>query len=145
MSIPDDQSTKHHNLGQVARKAKSAKLSAARMLPHEHHDDRGCGEEGRTRTRIIHITTTALSTATENAGCPPSASSADIPKSNPVNSFAALPLQTVGNDADDGSATPVLTVRANPMELEAGGAADDADANLRAPSPLEKPSWRTRL
>jgi hypothetical protein len=42
MSIPDDQST---DFGQVARKAKSAKLSAPRMLPHEHHGDRGCGND----------------------------------------------------------------------------------------------------
>ena len=50
----------------------------------------GFEREGRARTRIIHITTTAQSSAPEEGGAQPSASSvpsAYPPKANPANRF----------------------------------------------------------
>jgi hypothetical protein len=107
----------------------------------------GFTKEGRARTRIIRITSTA-SSALENAGASSSASSAPsapIRKSNPGNGFDATGLRTVGNDADDSGAP---TVCANPLEHNGGTVADDADANLRAQSEPEKlgaSAWRMRL
>jgi hypothetical protein len=50
MSIPHDQSADHHYLGQAARKAKSAKLSAAPTSPYQHQGDRGsCDHPGLSR------------------------------------------------------------------------------------------------
>jgi hypothetical protein len=87
-------------------------------------------KEGRPRTRIIRITSTP-SSAPENAGSPSSASSASsapISEPKPGNGFDAPDLRT--KDADDGSATPVLTVRNNPLKTEAADDADDADDHL---------------
>jgi hypothetical protein len=107
----------------------------------------GFTKEGRARTRIIRITSTA-SSAPENAGFPSSASSASsapISKPNPDNGFDATDLRTVGDDA---GAKPVHTVRANPLEHNALTVADGADANLPTHSELGKPgasTWRMRL
>jgi hypothetical protein len=113
------------------------------------------GREGRARTRMIRVTTTASQSTSESAGARPSASSAQSafePKSKPARSFAAAPPRTVANNADgstDGSGggdTP--TVRANPLKSHNSTGADCADANLLPQSALEKtgvPSWGERL
>jgi hypothetical protein len=107
-------------------------------------------KEGRARTRIIDITVTPPSAATENAGTQPSApsaSSASMPKSKPANGFAAQSLRTVAHDADGSGKGNSPTVRANPLTTNAGNAADGADANLPPQSALENagaPGWRAR-
>jgi hypothetical protein len=111
----------------------------------------GFDREGRARTRMIRITTTANHFAPEYAGAQPSApsaSSAPIPKPNPVNGFAAPDLRTVANNADDRRGGPVPTVRTNPLECNGGTAADGADAKCSPHSMTEKrevPGWRARL
>jgi hypothetical protein len=103
-------------------------------------------KEGRARTRIIHITTTASQSAPENAGAQPSApsaSSSPISKPSSSNGFETTDLRTVANGADDGGATLVPTVRVNPLEHNAGTVADGADANLPSQSvPEETGVWR---
>jgi hypothetical protein len=107
--------------------------------------------EGRGRTRIIHIAPTGRLWAPENAGTQPSAPSAPsapISKSNSGNGFDSIDVRTVANDADDGGAALIHTVRANPLEHKAETVADGADANLPAHSEVEKPgaaTWRARL
>jgi hypothetical protein len=108
-------------------------------------------KEGRTRTRIIYITTTAPSTTPEKPGAQPSApsaSSAFMPKSNPANDFAVQSLRTVAHDADGSGNGNAPTVRANSLKTNAGTAADGADANPPLQSGPEKtgaPGWSTRL
>ncbi len=87
--------------------------------------------------------------APETAGVLPSApsvSSAAMPEFNPRNGFAAPPLRTVPDGADDtmqpSPATVRTTVRANPLKTNVADDADDADANLPAQSAPEKTLWR---
>ena len=107
-------------------------------------------KEGRTRARIIDITLTPPSAASENAGAQPSAPSAScapMPKSNPSSGCAAQSLRTVGHDAEGSGKGNAPTVRANPLKTNAGNAADGADANLRPQSALENagaPGWRAQ-
>jgi hypothetical protein len=100
-------------------------------------------KEGRAKTRIIHITTSASHVAPDNAGAQPSApsaSSAPIANSKPTNGFEGTDLRSVGDATD---ATKVPTVRGNPLEHNAGIVADGADANLRSKSvPEEADIWR---
>jgi hypothetical protein len=111
----------------------------------------GFGREGRARTRTITITTTPSPSAPENAGAQPSApsaSSASMPKSNPVNGFAAQSPRTVAHDADGSGNGHAPTVRANPLKTNVGNAADGADANpppQSAPEKTRAPGWSTRL
>jgi hypothetical protein len=108
-------------------------------------------KEGRARTRTIHITSTSSRPSPEDAGAQPSApsaSSAPIPKSSSCNGFESTDLRTVANDAGCNDATPVPTVRANPLECNGGAAADGADAKLRPhslPETAQAGGWRTRL
>jgi hypothetical protein len=107
-------------------------------------------KEGRARTRIIDITVTPPSVASENARTQPSAPSASpasVPKSKPANGFAAQSLRTVDHDADGTGKGNAPTVRANPLKTNAGNAADGADTNLPPQSALENadvPGWRAR-
>jgi hypothetical protein len=113
------------------------------------------GREGRARTRTILIANAPNHAAPENAGARPSASSAQsatAPKSLVTNGFTAPPLRTVANHADGradgGNRGGTSTVRANPLETNAGTAADGADANFPCQSAPEKtgvPGWRARL
>ncbi len=113
------------------------------------------GREGRARTRTILMATNPSHSAPENSGARPSgpsASSASAPKSNPANGFAASPLRTVANDADGradgGGRGGAPTVRANPLKINGGTAADGADANCppqSAPGKTEAPGWRSRM
>ena len=111
----------------------------------------GFGREGRARTRTIDITTTPSHSAPDNAGAQPSAPSApSMPtaKSGSGNGFEPTDLRTVANGADCSAATPVPTVRANPLEHNAGTVADGADANLRTQSGPGKGhpgGWSRRL
>src|SRR5262245_24555043 len=104
----------------------------------------GFHREGRARTRTIQITTTPGFSATENAGTPPSASSApsaSSPKTNSENGFGALPLRTVAHDESP-------TVRPNPLKNNDATVADGADANSPPQSASEKTSvngWRARI
>jgi hypothetical protein len=88
--------------------------------------------EGRSRTRIIRITSSSNYPALEQTGTEPStpaASSASVSKSNPPNCSASHNLQTVANNAEACGAGPVSTVCTNPLESKEEIAADDADAN----------------
>jgi hypothetical protein len=111
----------------------------------------GFGREGRARTRTINITTIQYSAAPEKPGAQPSApsaSSAPMPKSNPANGFAAQSAQTVADAADGSGNGNAPTVRANPLNINAGNGVDGTDANLPPQSGSGKtgaPSWSTRL
>lgn len=106
------------------------------------------GREGRARTRTINITTHS---ALENQGAQPStpsASSAPTQKASLANGFAPDALRTVAANADGSDHDGNPTVRAKPFKINAGNAADDADANLPSQSALEKPvaaAWSARL
>ena len=101
-------------------------------------------KEGKTRTRIIHIT----SFAPENEGAQPSAPSAQpAPGTNGANvmDFAATGLQTVAGN-ENGS--DVATVRANPLGANPLSGADGADAKSppqSASGGTETPGWRGRV
>jgi hypothetical protein len=111
----------------------------------------GFGREGRARTRSISITTTQPSAAPEKPGTQPSApsaSSALTSKSNPANRFPAQSVRTLARDADGSGQGNAPTVRAKPLENNAGTAADDADANRAPQSAPEKTfmnRWRARI
>jgi hypothetical protein len=111
----------------------------------------GFGREGRARTRTINITTIQYSAAPEKPGAQPSApsaSSAPMSKSNPANGFAAQSAQTVADAADGSGNGNAPTVRANPLNINAGNGVDGTDANLPPQSGSGKtgaPSWSTRL
>ena len=106
------------------------------------------GREGRARTRTISITTHS---APENEGMrpsTPSASSTPTEKASPANGFAPGALRTVGGNADGSDRNGDPTVRAKPLETNAGNAADGADANRPPQSAPEKPAtaaWSARL
>jgi hypothetical protein len=108
-------------------------------------------KEGRARTRTIYITSTASRPSPEDAGAQPSApsaSSAPIPKSSSCNGFESTDLRTVATDADCSDATPGPTVRANPLECNAGTIADGADAKLQPhslPEMAQAGGWKRRL
>src|SRR4051812_14950565 len=93
----------------------------------------GFDREGRARTRTIKITTTQSFSAPEKPGAgpsAPSASSAPMTNSNPVNGLAAHAMRTVAtDDADDSGPGTAPTVRANRLKTNGGTAADGADAN----------------
>ena len=113
----------------------------------------GFRREGRarTRTRTIKITTIQPSATPEKPGTQPSApsaSSAPSPKTNSGNGFGAPPLRTVALDADGSGQGNASTVRAKPLENNAGTAADGADANIADRSGLGErkgAGWRGRL
>jgi len=107
--------------------------------------------EGRARTRIIRITTSAAGPAPDRGGVQPSAPSvpsAPRSKSIPDNDFAAPDPRTVANDADARASGRVDSARANPLESNGRTVADDADASCVAQSEPEKTdtaTWRARL
>jgi hypothetical protein len=111
----------------------------------------GFGREGRARTRTINITTIQPSATPEKPGTQPSAPSApsaSSPKTNSGNGFGAPPLRTVALDADGSGQGNASTVRAKPLENNAGTAADGADANRAPQSAPEKTfvnGWRARI
>jgi hypothetical protein len=105
----------------------------------------GFDREGRARTRIIHITTTPTQTETEQTGAQPStpsASSAPVPKSNPVNGFAAPGPRTVSPEADGIDAS---TVRANSVKNGCADAADDTDAKNPVQAGWSAEDWQACL
>jgi hypothetical protein len=110
----------------------------------------GFEREGRARTRIIRITTEP-SSAPENGGARPSASSApsaDQRKLIPTNGFASQGLRTVGDDADGARTGNGSIVRANLLKINGETDADGADANRPPRSEPErtgKAAWRARL
>jgi hypothetical protein len=107
--------------------------------------------EGRARTRTINITTIQPSAAPEKPGTQPSAPSASsvpVPKSNQANGFTAQSMRRRARDADGSGQGNVPTVRAKPLENNAGTAADGADANRAPQSAPEKTfgnGWRARI
>ncbi|MGE3066943.1 MAG: hypothetical protein AB7K67_15260 [Hyphomicrobiaceae bacterium] len=110
----------------------------------------GFEREGRTRTRIIRITT-GPSSSPETGGARPSASSApsaDHSKPIPANGFASQGSRTVGGDADGSRFGNGSIVRRNPLKSDGETGADGADANCPPHSEPEKtgtPGWRARL
>src|SRR5262245_55940870 len=120
------------------------------MISHSDSAAPGIGveiaftKEGRTRTRIIQITTTLNHPGPEQAGAQPSApsaSSAPAPKSSSANGFVEPDLRTVANDADGGGNEPVETVSANPLKRNGEDGADAADANGPSQSAPGKKGW----
>jgi hypothetical protein len=109
------------------------------------------GRERRAGTRMIHITTVASESVSENAGVRPSASSASsasAPKHNRINGLPAPHVLTVRHDADDDRQTLDATVSISALKINAVGIADDADAISLAKSTDEEtspPRWRGRL
>jgi len=112
--------------------------------------DIGFSKEGRSRTRIIHITST-VSAAPDGKGQQPSASSASFalsPKSNEGTGFVQPNLRTVLPDADGSGKGRAQTVRDNTLKHNKDDHADDADANR---SPQSEPGdtrahgWRRRV
>jgi len=100
--------------------------------------------EGRTRTRIIQITTDIPSGA-ETGGTQSSAASAasaPMPKSNPHNDLEAPDPRTDGSVAEAPTVRP--TVRANSLKAKAADGVDDADANHSLRSASDQP-WRKRV
>jgi hypothetical protein len=107
------------------------------------------GREGRARTRIIHITTTAQSSSRPEAGGPrassSSAPSADPAKANPVNGFQAQGLRTVGGQTDRSTGGNGATIRATPLKKNHETDADGTDGNHPPQSAPENAGWRARL
>jgi hypothetical protein len=107
--------------------------------------DIGFEREGRARTRVIHITTTAHPASPETQGPQPSASSVpsvDRPKVNAAKDLASLGLRPVGDGADRSTGGAASTVRANP--LNSNGATDAVGADAK--HPLQSGiGWRARL
>jgi hypothetical protein len=101
-------------------------------------------KEGRTRTRMIHI----ASSAPDNAGIQPSAQSvqpATSSKRPRAIEFEPQPARTVASDGSDDIAS---TVRANHPETGTGDVADDADAGTPSQSVVRGTGtggWRTRI
>lgn len=112
-------------------------------------------KEGRARTRIIHITTTGISSDPDYSGTEPSvpsASSANISNDNSNNGFPGSPMRTVGSAADgkenDGDSINGSTVRAKPLKTTNTDGTDEADAKYPSQSgPKEngRHSWRAAL
>jgi hypothetical protein len=107
-------------------------------------------KEGRSRTRVIHITATPPSPIQETTGTPSSAPSTAAPKSSPAKESAAPSLRRVAHDADgrkDGNGRrDGTTVRANPLKTYDGFAADGMDANIpqvAVPGKNDAPDTRT--
>ncbi len=116
-------------------------------------------EKSRARTRTVTITTIQPSAAPEEPGAQPSAlsaSSANPGKAELGNGFSAQSARTQTSEADakprraDGSGQgDDQTDCANPLENNAGTAADGADANRSPRSAVKKndiaTGWRTRI
>jgi hypothetical protein len=136
-------------------KAMGGRLRRAATFLRKIGIDVGFEREGRTRTRIISITTTPGHLAAENDGQQPSASSAAsalTAKPSPANGFLVAPLRTVASDADglivraDDRSAP--TVRATPLKTNGADDADSADANCPPHSATEKTGttgWKVRI
>jgi hypothetical protein len=107
--------------------------------------DIGFEREGRARTRMIRIVTTANPASPETRGAQPSASSAQPADRPKGNGFASLGFRTVGNVADDSSGEKGATVRANPLKSYAQVDADGADERHPPQSAPEELGWRARL
>ena len=129
-------------------RALSGRLRRAATFLRKIGIETSFGREGRARTRTISITTDS---APENEGMrpsTPSASSAPTEKASSANGFAPDALRTVGGNADGSDHDGDPTVRAKPLETNAGNAADGADANRPPQSAPEKPAttaWSARL
>ena len=101
--------------------------------------------EGRTRTRIIHITATVTSTVQDSEGLfasAPSAPSAGVSNGNGNNVFTGGSMQTVGDfaDANEGPADGA-TVRDKTSKSGIADGADGADANI----PSQSSGWTGRI
>jgi hypothetical protein len=93
----------------------------------------GFDREGRSRTRVIRITTAPNLTLPEQVEVRPSAPSfmsALASKSSTSNGFAITERQTVANDADGNHNGSDPTVSANPLSFDEITGADGKDANL---------------
>jgi hypothetical protein len=107
--------------------------------------------EGKTRTRVIHITSTANQSEPEYPAprpSAPSAASAHEPKSNPANGVAAQHPRTIANHADDSGKDNAPIVRPNPLDSKDWTATDGADANLPPQSGSAETGtsgWRVRV
>jgi hypothetical protein len=107
--------------------------------------------EGKARTRIIRLTPTSSSRATEQAGARPSAPSASsAPETIPL-SFNGLPAdggQAMGGTADGQGLDPAGTVRAKDLKSNGRDGADGADANITPCSDTSESNgagWRDRI
>jgi hypothetical protein len=104
----------------------------------------GFSREGHRRTRIIRITVAPADPAPEREGArpsAPSASSALLSKSKPINCFGSPEPRTVAKDADGSGVGQSPTVRANVLKRNGEDGADDADANEPPKSAPGKTRW----
>jgi hypothetical protein len=107
--------------------------------------------EGRARTRIIRITSTATHTNQNDAGTRPSAtspSSASEHKPRITNGFAESSARTLVSSADDQHDENEPSVLAKPLKPKETAAADDADANgapQSGPDERATGGWGARL
>ena len=110
--------------------------------------DIGFEREGRARTRVIRIAAASSPRALEREGAgssAPSAPSAALSASNPVNSLAMPILRTVGDRTDDHDRPSTPTLRATPLKSLDQTNADGEDANRARQSAPERASWSARL
>ncbi len=125
-------------------RALAGRLRRAATFLRKINFDIGFEREGRARTRMIRITTSAA----ESPGVKPSASSAPSAhpvKSNVGNGFGIQDLRTVGNPADGSRGENVPTTPANTLKTNVEIDADVADEVHPPQSAPESPSWRARL
>src|SRR5690606_35282060 len=90
--------------------------------------------EGRARTRIIRITSTATHTNQNDAGTRPSATSASEHKPGITNGSADSNARALVGNADDRQGETEPCVQAKPLEQNETAAADVADANSASQS-----------
>jgi hypothetical protein len=130
-------------------RALSGRLRRAQTSLRKVGIEIGFTKEGRVRTRVIRIITTApvAPDREEHQPSAPSAPSAPSPNSNTINGFTPPNLRTVANDADGRGDGGAQTVRAKALNHNEEDGADGADANYPVQSDPGKTDrgWRARI
>jgi hypothetical protein len=145
VAVADERVTKAKSWPDSPR-ALAGRLRRAATFLRKIGIDIGFEREGRARTRIIHLATTAKPTKAETGGTQssaPSASSAQQPKFNQANGFVAEGVRTIDTPADGSSAGDGSTVR-DPFKTKDADDADGADPN-HAPQSATENGWSGRL
>jgi hypothetical protein len=129
-------------------RALSGRLRRAATFLRKTGVEIGFEREGRARTRMIHIAVATSPPALDGEGAEPSApsaSSAALSASNPINSLATPILGTVGDLAHGRDRPSMSTVRVSPLKSIGQTDADGADVNHALQSAPERTNWRVRL
>jgi len=127
-------------------RALSGRLRRAATFLRKTGVEIGFEREGRARTRMIRIAVAPPALDGEGAGpSVPSAPSAALSASNPVNSLAMPMLRKVDDLTDGRDRSSTSTVRASPLKSVGQTDADGADANHALQSAPVRTSWRVRL